>query len=52
MLLRGDVGEVGQAGELDEHHAELARILLGQYDALTVQIGALTQHRPLGTPRA
>ncbi len=27
-------------GRFDEHHAELARILLGQYDALTVQIDA------------
>ena len=29
-------------GRFDEHHAELARILLGQYDALTTQIDALT----------
>jgi Transposase IS116/IS110/IS902 family len=29
-------------GRFDEHHAELARILLGQYDALTIQIDALT----------
>jgi transposase len=29
-------------GRFDEHHAELAAILLGQYDALTVQIDALT----------
>ena len=29
-------------GRFDEHHAELARILLGQYDALTIQVDALT----------
>ncbi len=29
-------------GRFDEHHAELARILPGQYDALTTQIDALT----------
>jgi transposase len=29
-------------GRFDDHHAELARILLSQYDALTAQIGALT----------
>ncbi len=30
------------AGRFDDHHAELARLLLDQYDALTVQIGKLT----------
>lgn len=29
-------------GQFDEHHAELARMLLDQIDALTVQIGTLT----------
>jgi transposase len=29
-------------GRFDDHHAELARILLDQIDALTAQIGALT----------
>src|SRR6266487_495563 len=29
-------------GKFDDHHAELARILLGQIDALTAQIGTLT----------
>ena len=29
-------------GRFDDHHAELARLLLGQVDSLTVQIGALT----------
>jgi transposase len=29
-------------GRFDEHHGELARILLGQYDALTIQVDALT----------
>lgn len=29
-------------GRFDEHHAELAQILLGQYDALTIQVDALT----------
>ena len=30
------------AGRFDDHHAELARLLLDQYDALTVQIDRLT----------
>jgi len=29
-------------GRFDDHHAELARLLLGQIDALTAQIGALS----------
>jgi transposase len=29
-------------GRFDDHHAELARLLLGQIDALTAKIGALT----------
>jgi transposase len=29
-------------GRFDDHHAELAQILLSQYDALTIQIDALT----------
>jgi transposase len=29
-------------GRFDDHHGELARVLLDQYDALTVQIDALT----------
>jgi transposase len=29
-------------GRFDDHHGELARVLLGQYDALTTQIEALT----------
>ena len=29
-------------GRFDEHHAELARLLLGQIDALSAQIGALS----------
>ena len=29
-------------GRFDDHHAELARLLLGQIDALSAQIGALS----------
>jgi len=32
----------GLAGKFDDHHAELARMLLDQIDALSAQIGTLT----------
>ena len=46
-LARGRAGQARRAGAgpdrpFDEHHAELARILLGQYDALTTEISVLT----------
>jgi transposase len=42
--MRGKRGALVQAltGRFDDHHAELARMLLDQYDALTAQIDRLT----------
>ena len=42
--MRGKRGALAQAlhGRFDDHHAELARMLLDQYDALTAQIDRLT----------
>src|SRR5919197_2597573 len=42
--MRGKRGALVQAlgGRFDDHHAELARMLLDHYDALTVQIDRLT----------
>ena len=39
-------------GRFEDHHAELARILLDQIDALTAQVAALTRRSASSSPRS